>query len=185
MNDAYSPDVTSNDWKPELIERYVVRDRPDGTKNIVFKVHWTGGDKSWVKMDDLRLHDAFCVVRFGLRNKLTEQPGWEWMNEFMDSDVEISRMIRAHKVSTQNVFKFGVKVPGSTREARMIDCNRDAKLWDEAITIELKQINDYDTFRVLEPHEFLPLGYKRIPYHCIYDVKFDGRHKCCLVAGGH
>lgn len=24
-----------------------------------------------------------------------------------------------------------------------------------------------------------------IPYHCIYDVKFDGRRKCRLVAGGH
>ena len=160
MNDAYSPDLTNNDWKPEMIDKYVVKDRPDGTKNIVFKVHWTGGDKSWVKMDDLRLHDAFCVIRYGLRNKLTNKPGWEWVNAYMDSDAEISRMIRAHKVSTQNVFKFGVLVPKTTREARLIDCNRDAKLWDEAISIELKQITDYDTFRVLESYEPLPLGYK-------------------------
>lgn len=25
--------------------------------------------------------------------------------------------------------------------------------------------------------------YKIIPYHCIYDAKFDGRRKCRLVAG--
>jgi hypothetical protein len=37
----------------------------------------------------------------------------------------------------------------------------------------------------LENHEHMPPGYKRIPYHCIYDVKFDGRRKCRLVAGGH
>ncbi|HEY9297802.1 MAG TPA: reverse transcriptase domain-containing protein, partial [Phormidium sp.] len=33
--------------------------------------------------------------------------------------------------------------------------------------------------------ERIPEGYKVIPYHCIYDVKFDGRRKCRLVAGGH
>ena len=41
------------------------------------------------------------------------------------------------------------------------------------------------TFKVLEKGEQIPEGYKFIPYHCIYDVKFDGRRKCRLVAGGH
>ena len=49
----------------------------------------------------------------------------------------------------------------------------------------MKQINDYETFRVLENHELMPVRYKRIPYHCVFDVKFDGRRKCRLVAGGH
>ena len=59
------------------------------------------------------------------------------------------------------------------------------KLWTEAIDTELKQINDYETFRVLEDNEPIPPGYKMIPYHCVYHVKFDGRIKCRLVAGGH
>ena len=50
---------------------------------------------------------------------------------------------------------------------------------------EIDSINAYQTFRVLEDNEPLPDGYKWIPYHCIYDVKFDGRRKCRLVAGGH
>ena len=28
-------------------------------------------------------------------------------------------------------------------------------------------------------------GYKCIPYHMIFDVKFDGRRKARLVTGGH
>ena len=66
-----------------------------------------------------------------------------------------------------------------------LDSEKDEKLWREAIETELKQINDYETFRVLEDDEPMPPGYKRIPYHCIFDVKFDGRRKCRLVAGGH
>ena len=31
----------------------------------------------------------------------------------------------------------------------------------------------------------MPVGYKRIPYHIVFDVKFDGRLKSRLVAGGH
>ena len=43
---------------------------------------------------------------------------------------------------------------------------------------------DFDTFRVAPNGEYLP-GYKRIPYHIVFDVKFDGRRKARLVAGGH
>ena len=34
-------------------------------------------------------------------------------------------------------------------------------------------------------HQNTPSGYKRISYHCIYDVKYDSRQKCRLVAGDH
>jgi hypothetical protein len=37
----------------------------------------------------------------------------------------------------------------------------------------------------MEEDETMPAGCKRIPHHCIYDVKFDRRRKCRLVAGGH
>ena len=50
---------------------------------------------------------------------------------------------------------------------------------------EIDSLQEYGTFRVLGDGEYIPVGYKRIPYHCIYDVKFDGRRKCRLVAGGH
>ena len=38
---------------------------------------------------------------------------------------------------------------------------------------------------MLQDNEPLPEGYKRIPYHIVFDVKFDGRHKARLVAGGN
>ena len=38
---------------------------------------------------------------------------------------------------------------------------------------------------MLENDEPLPEGYKHIPYHVVYDVKFDGRHKAKLVTNGN
>ena len=38
---------------------------------------------------------------------------------------------------------------------------------------------------MLKKGESILPGYKRIPYHMIFYVKFDGRYKCRLVAGGH
>ena len=138
-----------------------------------------------MKMDDLRLHDPLLVLRYGLRNKLTRSKGWEWVETFVNNDQELSRIIHAYKVSKEISYKFGVRVPKNTQEALRLDSAADEKLWSEAIDIELKQINDYETFRVLEDNERLPFGYKKIPYHCVFDVKFDGRRKCRLVAGGH
>ena len=58
-------------------------------------------------------------------------------------------------------------------------------LWADSTKLEIKQILDYEVFKPLEAHEKLPEGYDYIPYHMVYDVKFDGRRKSRLVAGGH
>jgi hypothetical protein len=45
--------------------------------------------------------------------------------------------------------------------------------WQEAMGLELGQINEYETFPVLEADEFLPATYKKIPYHMVFEVKFN------------
>ena len=185
LNDIESPDESKSDWQALFIEKYNIKTRENGSPHITFKVQWWGGDKSWVKMDDLRLHDPLLVLRYGLRNRLTRKPGWEWVEHHINNNTELANIIRAYKVSKEVNYKFGVQVPNNTQEALRLDSAAAETLWFNAIETELKQINDYETFRVLEDNEPMPLGYKRIPYHCVFDVKFDGRRKCRLVAGGH
>ena len=83
LNDIESPDLTKADWDALFIESYVVKKREDGSTDIVFKVQWLGGDKSWVKMSDLRILDPLLVLRYGLRHKITRKPGWEWVKSFL------------------------------------------------------------------------------------------------------
>ena len=40
-------------------------------------------------------------------------------------------------------------------------------------------------FKLLRDDEHVHPGSKLIPYHIIFDVKFDLTRKACLVAGGH
>ena len=185
LNDIESPEESKPDWQALFISEYKNRPLANGKPNLYFKVQWLNGEKSWVKMQDLRLHDPLLVLRYGLRNKLARKPGWEWVESFVNNDQELSNIIRAYKVSKEVSYKFGVRVPNNAQEALRLDSAEAMKLWTEAIDTELKQINEYQTFRVLEPGELLPPGYKRIPYHLVFDVKFDGRRKCRLVAGGH
>jgi hypothetical protein len=51
--------------------------------------------------------------------------------------------------------------------------------------MDLKQLTDNQTFIVLDSEEDIPKGYQKIPYHMVFDVKYDLRHKARLVAGGN
>ena len=185
MNDMFMPDDDSYKWQVEHIDKYLVKKKDDKV-NIFFKVIWFGGNKQWVHMDDLRVHDPFLLVRYALRHKLLNHKGWEWTKHYIESDPELTRMVKAYTVSRETVnIKFGVEVPATTKEAIALDLKNGDSKWKEAMKTEIDSINAYQTFRVLKDDEKLPTGYKCIPYHCIYDVKFDGRRKCRLVAGGH
>ncbi len=78
-----------------------------------------------------------------------------------------------------------MEVPRNPKHALAIDKAEGNKEWQNSIKLELDQILGYEVFKILEPSDPTPLGYKRIPYHIVHDVKFDGRKKSRLVAGGH
>jgi hypothetical protein len=137
-------------------------------------------------MEDARIHDSFLVMRYAIRNKLLTSPGWEWTKHYIDSDRTLNHMVHAYKASKflKNI-KFGVEVPQSSRHAFEMDKSEGTTVWKEAMEAEISQLHAHETFITVNEHEKVPPGYKMIPYHCIYDVKFDGRKKCRLVAGGH
>jgi Reverse transcriptase (RNA-dependent DNA polymerase) len=66
-----------------------------------------------------------------------------------------------------------------------LDKKNGNNLWEEAIKTELKQLTDYETFIVLDSEEDIPKGYQKIPYHIVFDVKYDLRHKARQVASGN
>jgi hypothetical protein len=77
------------------------------------------------------------------------------------------------------------KSPKESRITSDLDKKNGNQLWQEAIKAELKQLTDYQTFIVLDSGEDIPTGYQKIPYHLVFDVKYDLRHKARLVAGGN
>jgi hypothetical protein len=103
--------------------------------------------------------------------------------EYADADKSF-RVMMARTASKIN-YKFGIQVPQGTHNALRLDWQHGNTLWQDAIATELKQINKYETFRVIDDDFELDPEYQQIPYHLFFDVKFDLRHKARLVGGGN
>ena len=172
LNCIFQPQEDIYGWQVEHIDKHLIK-KEDDKVNIFFKVIWFGGNKQWVHMDDLRLHDPFLLIRYALKHRLMDKPGWEWTKHYVESNPELTRMVKTYKVSRENVtIKFGVEVPSSTKAALNLDLKNGDNKWKEAMKSEIDSINAYKTFRVLKDNEPIPPEYKCIPYHCIYDVNF-------------
>jgi Reverse transcriptase (RNA-dependent DNA polymerase) len=81
-------------------------------------------------------------------------------------------------------YKFGIQIPSSIKHALLLDKLNGNDLWREAIQTEMDQLKDYETFRETKEDDDLS-KYQQIPYHMVFDCKFDGRRKARLVAGGN
>lgn len=117
MQALINPEQADLEWQAETITEWTAKGVPENLQVLV-KVTWIGGDKQWVSLDDMRLHDPYMVIRYAFINKLTGKPGWDWTKHYLDSDKAFTNMVYAYKASRflRNI-KFGVEVPQSTRHA--------------------------------------------------------------------
>jgi hypothetical protein len=91
--------------------------------------------------------------------------------------VDIARILKVSSSPAGIKYKFGIQVPKGIKNAIELDKKNGNQLWQEAIKTELKQITCYQTFIVLDSGEDIPTGYQKIPYHMVFDVKYDLRHE--------
>ena len=97
------------------------------------------------------------------------------------------KLFRSHKLKSQKIstYKFGIQIPNNPKHAYKLDKINNDRGWEGSMDKEIGSINNHQVFIILEDNEPLPEGYKQIPYHFVFDAKFDGRKKARLVAGGH
>lgn len=150
------------------------------------KVLWKNGEITWVSARALKQQNPFVFLLYGLAWKLNKHKHFSWVKDIIQNpDSIFSALKTSTKTAKEVKFKFGVQVSHNMKEAIHLDEVNNNKEWDGAVQSELTSINGHQKFIVLENHEPMPPGYKQIPYHFIPDVKFDGRKKARLVAGGH
>ena len=120
---------------------------------------------------------------------MLDDPGFEWMHDYLAMDDENLRLIQTFRAAkhegTEKKFQFGVEVPRNPKHALELDKQNNNNGWAKSIKKELDEINECNVFKVIPDGQPVPKGYKRIPNHIVHAVKFDGRLKCRLVAGGH
>ena len=144
-------------------------------------------DTQWVHMSALTLQDPIPILKYIQRNHLHNQREFKSLTKFCMSNAS-SRLAKIYKAKTQpgqKKIKFGIEVPLGVKHAMKLDMLNGNTLWLDAIKKELSQLNEFHTFKVLKEGEKPPSGYQQIPYHIVFDVKFDLRRKARLVAGGN
>ena len=80
--------------------------------------------------------------------------------------------------------KFGVQVSKSAKHALEFDKQNCNTFWQDYIPKEMKNVRI--AFQILDENKEVPIGYKFIRCHMIFDVKMEYfRRKSRVVAGGH
>ena len=151
-------------------------------------VQWASGTTDWRDITPIFEDDGPTLALYGEKHKLLDEPGWRRCKGIAKRKKVIGRMInqvRLKNFRNRPRYKYGHQVPRSHHEATLIDEREGNRKWQDAEELELKQLFEYDTFSDLGLNALTPDGYKKIPCHMIYDVKWDGRHKARFVAGGH
>jgi Reverse transcriptase (RNA-dependent DNA polymerase) len=153
-------------------------------------VEWENGETTAEPLQIIAKDDPVTCAVYAKENGLLNTPGWKQFKSITKRQKKFTRMVNQAKLRSYNTapkFKNGYQVPRNYSEAVRLDERNGNNKWQEAINLELQQINDYDTFVDCGHHTSarIPSEYKKIRVHFVFDVKHDGRHKARLVADGH
>jgi len=152
------------------------------TEGWSFKCQWADGTTSWELLRILKDSNPLEVAEYVETQGLSHEPAFAWWVK--DALRRKKRTIQ--KVKTrywQRTHKFGIRLPKSVAEALKLDEENGNNLWHDAIQKEMKNVQA--AFKFLNDDDPIPIGYKQIPCHIIFDIKMDFSRKARFVAGGH
>ena len=168
-------------------DRYIIgangnRHPRQTTKGWELCVLWKDKSTSWVALKDLKERSPVKVTEFAVANGIANEPAFSWW--IKDALKKRDRIISAVKTRyLKRAHKFGIRMPKTVQEALQIDRETGTDFWRKAIQKEMKNVRV--AFKFLDTGERVPIGYKWIECHLIFDVKMDFTRKARFVAGGH
>ena len=139
-------------------------------------VEWENGEITAEPLQIIAKDDPVTCAVYAKDNGLLDTPGWKQFKSIAKRQKKFTRMVNQAKLRSYNTapkFKNGYQVPKNYSEAVRLDERNGNNKWQEAINLELQQINDYDTFVDYGHHTSakIPSGYKKIWVHFVFDVK--------------
>jgi hypothetical protein len=152
------------------------------------KVVWENGEISWEPQCIIAKSDPVSVAIYARDNNLLHLDGWKRFARLARRQQKLLRLANQAKLQSfrnRLVYKFGVQIPQNHKQAMALDEANGNDLWKRAEELELRQIDEYETFTDLGYGGRPPRDYKKIRVHMVYDAKADLRRKARLVADGN
>jgi hypothetical protein len=152
------------------------------TKGWRICITWKDGSTSWHSLSDIKNSYPIQLAEYAIANNLQNEPAFVWwIKPTLKRKKAFIKTTRARYAKRSH--KFGIRVPQTVEEAIAIDKATNTTFWHNAIQKEMK--NNRIAFKFLDNGEPVPIGYKWIKCHMIFDVKMDFTRKARFVAGGH
>jgi len=181
-------------WTPIQITKHFINKCNKDDIHACIKVAWLNGETSIQRLLPFTMEHPDLVVAYAVNNDLQDSRPFRWTQTYQHLDrkdvtfgahaTSETKSLMASKFSAEPKYKFGVQVPITLKHALYLDKVNGDNLWRVAIDKEVKEINSFGVFRTPTEADNLA-DYKKIPYHFVFDVKFDGRRKARLVADGN
>ncbi len=147
---------------------------------------WKDGSKSWENLADLKESHPLETAEYAVTQGIDHKPAFNWWvpHVLKKHGWIISLVCKRTTHYLKSTHKFGIDMPKTVKEALDLDHKNGNTLRADAIAKEMKEI--CIAFNILPDGHSAPIGYQKIPYHMIFDLKMeDFRQKARLVAGGH
>ena len=146
-----------------------------------FKVLWKDGNEEWVPFVEFKSSHPIEVAEYVRAQALgSETPFYQWVHSVLSQRKAIVSKIKAR---AQVTHKYGVKIPRTVQQAFTFDKMNSNTMWEKAIEKETTNVGI--AFQILNSDDDLPVGYKKVTGHLIFDVKMDFTRKARFVLDGH
>ena len=124
--------------------------------------------------------DPITLAIYAKEKGLLDTVGWRHLRRYVKTEKKLERLVKQAKLKSfchAPKYMYGIRVPRNHQEAMEFDRQNGNTKWRDAEILELKQIDEYDTF-IDKGENFKPSSnYKKITVHMVFAVKHDGRHK--------
>lgn len=145
-------------------------------------VQWKDGSESWVPLKDLKESHPVETAEFAKARGIDDEAAFAYWVPYTlrKRDIIISVVkSRARKTS----HKYGVELPTSVEHAYELDEKNGNTLWRDAIKKEMHNVGI--AFEILEEGENVPVGWRPVTGHLVFDVKMTFERKARWVLDGH
>ena len=151
-------------------------------------VEWETGEITTEPLSLVAKDDPVTCAIYARDNNLLDIEGWKRFKGIAKRQKKLLRLANQAKLRSYRTapkFKYGYEIPKGYDHAIRLDQRNKNTKWQDAVKLEMSQMDEYNTFKDYGKGGKPPSGYKKIRVHFIFDVKHDGRHKGQLVADGN
>ena len=153
-------------------------------------VKYNDGSADWFKLKDLKDFNPIKLADYAVANRIADEPDFAWwVPKILRKRNPIIKKVKSRYCKVTH--KFGVRLPHLIEKELCVDRDTNTTFWTKAITKEMKKvIAAFELINGLTAEEIRDgkkklVGFQKIKYHMILDVKMDLTRKARYVAGDH